>query len=176
MSDAHGPVSGAALQVQPHVGRLLGPVVEVSPGRYDVPWVAPVGTDEELFTVRTSHEGPYDLRLHVEPLTPAPLGVPRELDVAPGADRIQLHFPASDPPRPADVVVGYYTLASGRISVNILPERGGLPARMPLPTTLLGRLAVDRTWQGRGLGAALLAHALRVAVRNVKHAATCVNL
>ena len=75
---------------------------------------------------------------------------------------------------PADVVVGYYTLASGRISVNVLPERGGLPARMPLPTTLLGRLAVDRTWQGRGLGAALLAHALRVAVRNAESIASAV--
>ena len=35
---------------------------------------------------------------------------------------------------------------------------------MPLPTTLLGRLAVDRGWQGQGIGGVLLVHALRIAV------------
>jgi len=35
---------------------------------------------------------------------------------------------------------------------------------MPLPTTLLGRLAVDRSFQGQGLGELLLVHALRVTV------------
>ncbi len=74
----------------------------------------------------------------------------------------------------ADHVVGSFTLAAGRLSVSVLSERGGLPARMPLPTTLLARLAVDRTWQGRGLGAALLAHALRVAVRGADSIASAV--
>ena len=36
--------------------------------------------------------------------------------------------------------------------------------RMALPTTLLGRLAVDRGWQGQGIGGILLVHALRMAV------------
>ena len=35
---------------------------------------------------------------------------------------------------------------------------------MPLPTTLLARLAVDRGWQGQGIGGVLLVHALRIAV------------
>jgi hypothetical protein len=45
-------------------------------------------------------------------------------------------------------VFGYFTLAAGRISVSVFLEQGGLPAKMPLPTTLLGRLAVDKAWQG----------------------------
>lgn len=71
-------------------------------------------------------------------------------------------------------VVGYFTLAAGRLSVSVFPERGGLPAKMPLPTTLLGRLAVDKAWQGRGLGAALLAYALRVAVAGAESIASAV--
>ena len=71
-------------------------------------------------------------------------------------------------------VVGYFTLAAGRLAVSVLPERGGLPATMPLPTTLLGRLAVDTAWQGRGIGAALLAYALRVAVEGAKSIASAV--
>ena len=34
-------------------------------------------------------------------------------------------------------------------------------ARHPIPVMLLARLATDITWQGRGLGAALLADAMR---------------
>ena len=61
-------------------------------------------------------------------------------------------------------VAGYFTLAAGRLQVSVLPEPGRLPARMPLPTTLLARLAVDRSWQGKGIGGVLLVHALRIAV------------
>jgi ribosomal protein S18 acetylase RimI-like enzyme len=71
-------------------------------------------------------------------------------------------------------IVGYFTLAAGRLSVSVFPEGGGLPAKMPLPTTLLGRLAVDKAWQGRGLGAALLAYALRVAVAGAESIASAV--
>jgi GNAT superfamily N-acetyltransferase len=38
--------------------------------------------------------------------------------------------------------------------------RKGL-ARHPVPVMLLARLAVDHTWQGKGIGAALLLDALR---------------
>jgi len=71
-------------------------------------------------------------------------------------------------------VVGYFTLAAGRLSVSVLPEEGGVPAKMPLPTTLLGRLAVDKARQGRGIGAALLAHALSVAVAGAESIASAV--
>lgn len=59
-------------------------------------------------------------------------------------------------------VVGYYSLSTGSVQYDKAPERTrkGL-ARHPVPIILLARLAVDRTWQGRGLGAALLLDALR---------------
>lgn len=58
-------------------------------------------------------------------------------------------------------VIGYYTLASGAIPFLNLPEDVArkLP-KHPVPTVLLARLAVDRSAQGRGLGAALLVDAL----------------
>jgi predicted N-acetyltransferase YhbS len=71
-------------------------------------------------------------------------------------------------------VIGYFTLAAGRLSLSVFPERGGLPATMPLPSTLLGRLAVDTAWQGRGIGAALLAYALHVAVAGAESIASAV--
>src|SRR5438093_573183 len=36
-------------------------------------------------------------------------------------------------------IAGYFTLAAGRLTVNVIPEGQGFPAKMPLPTTLLGR-------------------------------------
>lgn len=65
---------------------------------------------------------------------------------------------------PEGRIAGYFTLAAGRLMVNVIPEGHGFPAKMALPTTLLGRLAVDQSYRGRGLGGALLIHALRIAV------------
>lgn len=63
-------------------------------------------------------------------------------------------------------VVGYHTLAVGDVSHGDAPERlaKGLP-RYPVPILLLARLAVDQTWQGRGLGAALVGDAMRRTLR-----------
>jgi len=60
-----------------------------------------------------------------------------------------------------DAVVGYYTLAVGHVSREEAPERltKGL-ARHPVPIMLLARLAVDRRWQGQGVGKALLRDAM----------------
>lgn len=60
------------------------------------------------------------------------------------------------------VIVGYHTLVVGEVAYDDAPERlaRGLP-RHPVPVLLLARLAVDQRWQGRGLGAALVADALR---------------
>lgn len=65
---------------------------------------------------------------------------------------------------PEGRIAGYFTLAAGRLLVSVIPEGHGFPAKMPLPCTLLGRLAVDRSYRGQGLGAALLIHALKTAV------------
>ncbi len=57
---------------------------------------------------------------------------------------------------------GYYTLASGSVSFQNLPEGATrkLP-KHPVPVVLLGRLAVDQEAQGQGLGRILLLDALR---------------
>ncbi len=60
-----------------------------------------------------------------------------------------------------DRLVGYYTLAAGSVSRDEVPKRiaQGL-GKYPVPVTLLARLAVDLTEQGRGLGRGLLKDAL----------------
>lgn len=57
-------------------------------------------------------------------------------------------------------VMGYYCLSSGALALNDAP--GGLKRNMPdpIPMAILGRLAVDQSWQGRGLGVALLRDAV----------------
>lgn len=59
-------------------------------------------------------------------------------------------------------VVGYYAISSHRVVHDPLPtaEAKGLP-RLDVPVVLIGRLAVDRSVQGQGLGALLLVDALR---------------
>jgi GNAT superfamily N-acetyltransferase len=58
-------------------------------------------------------------------------------------------------------VVGYYALAVGSVEEEDAPERvkKGL-AKHSIPIMLLARLAVDRHWQKRGIGAALLKDAM----------------
>ena len=58
-------------------------------------------------------------------------------------------------------VRGYYTIASGALPFEHVPEPSArkLP-RHPVPVILLARLAVDRTAQGQGLSEALLLDAL----------------
>lgn len=61
-------------------------------------------------------------------------------------------------------VVGYYALASGAIAVGASVGRFRRNMPDPIPVAVLGRLAIDRTQQGRGLGRALFRDcAMRVA-------------
>lgn len=59
-------------------------------------------------------------------------------------------------------VVGYYGLAPTSILPASLPRsiRTGQPPD-PVPCLLLGQLAADTAWAGKGVGSGLLAHALR---------------
>lgn len=59
-------------------------------------------------------------------------------------------------------VLGYYAVSNHRVSYDVVPpeQAKGLP-RVDVPVILLGRLAVDKTVQGQGLGALLLIDALR---------------
>ncbi len=61
-------------------------------------------------------------------------------------------------------VVGYYALASGAIAAASSVGRFRRNMPDPIPVAVLGRLAIDRSQQGRGLGRALFRDcALRVA-------------
>jgi GNAT superfamily N-acetyltransferase len=59
-------------------------------------------------------------------------------------------------------VAGYYTLTATSVALNALsPEIAKkLPKYPVVPAVLLGRLAVNRRYQGEGLGGVLLADAL----------------
>ncbi|MGH6948953.1 MAG: GNAT family N-acetyltransferase [Kiloniellales bacterium] len=58
-------------------------------------------------------------------------------------------------------VVGYYGLAPTAVVPAALPRsiRGGQPPD-PVPCLLLGQLATDQAWTGKGIGTGLLKHAL----------------
>ena len=60
-------------------------------------------------------------------------------------------------------IAGYYTLASASILLSDLPETLAkkLPRYPSVPAVRMGRLAVSDSFKGKGLGAALLADALR---------------
>ena len=67
-----------------------------------------------------------------------------------------------------NTVAGYYTLAAGSVPLTDLPE--SLSKRLPrypsVPVGRVGRLAIDQSFQGRKLGAALLADAALRALRS----------
>jgi GNAT superfamily N-acetyltransferase len=63
-------------------------------------------------------------------------------------------------PTGARRVIGFYALSMGQILNQ--EATGAMRRNMPrqIPAVILGRLAIDRNWQGRGLGAALLRDAV----------------
>jgi len=62
-----------------------------------------------------------------------------------------------------DVVVGYYALASGAVNGAAAPSRFRRDMPEPIPVAILGRLAVDQSFHGQGIGGALFRDgALRV--------------
>lgn len=67
-------------------------------------------------------------------------------------------------------VAGYYSLAAGAVSHR--EATGGVRRNMPdpIPVLVLGRLAVDREYQGQKLGAALLRDAVRRAASVAQNA------
>ena len=69
---------------------------------------------------------------------------------------------------PDGAIGGYYTLSATGVKLTEFPVdiTRKLPRYPLVPATLLGRLAVDQTYQGRGYGRFLLADALFRAVRS----------
>lgn len=58
-------------------------------------------------------------------------------------------------------VVAYYCLAAGSAALATAPGRVRRNMPDPIPVMVIGRLAVDRAWQGKHLGSGLLADAIR---------------
>lgn len=61
-------------------------------------------------------------------------------------------------------IAGYVTLSAAQIERAFLPKSQQRNRPDPVPATLLGQLAVDRTFQGQGHAASLLLFALRTAL------------
>lgn len=57
-------------------------------------------------------------------------------------------------------VVGYYALATGSVLRRQAPGKIKREMPEPIPVMVLGRLAVDLSWQGSGLGSGLLRDAV----------------
>lgn len=72
--------------------------------------------------------------------------------------RVFVATPGNNPQQAA----GFFTLSAGSVSCSSLPAALArkLP-RYPVPVALIGRLAVDKKFQGTGLGAILLADACK---------------
>ena len=60
-------------------------------------------------------------------------------------------------------VIGFVTVSVGQVEARALPSQLKLP-RHPAPMLRIGRLAVDRRAQGKGIGRDLLAFALHLAL------------
>lgn len=65
-------------------------------------------------------------------------------------------------------VVGYYTLAPHLVRRDETPPAAGRGAPEIIPAILLARLALDRSLHRQGLGAALLADALEIALEAIR--------
>jgi GNAT superfamily N-acetyltransferase len=77
-------------------------------------------------------------------------------DVRRNVARVFVATPENNPRQ----LAGFFTLSAGSVSCASLPasQAKKLP-RYPVPAALIGRLAVDKQFQGKGLGAILLADA-----------------
>ncbi len=69
-------------------------------------------------------------------------------------------------------VIAFYALAAGAIAHSVVPGRFRRNMPDPIPVVVLARLAVDRYYQGRGLGRALF----RDAAFRVAHAADAIGV
>jgi GNAT superfamily N-acetyltransferase len=67
----------------------------------------------------------------------------------------------------SNIVAGYYTFSAASLPLLDLPSETAkrLPRYPVVPAARIGRLAIDRRYRGRGLGAALLFDAITRAAR-----------
>ena len=71
-----------------------------------------------------------------------------------------------------DRVIGYYALAAGALATTEATTRFKRNMPDPIPVAILGRLAIDQSYQGQGLGTALL----KDCVLRVRQAASILGL
>ncbi len=62
-------------------------------------------------------------------------------------------------------IVGYVSLAAAQIERAYLPKPDRRNRPDPIPAILIGQLATDKAFQGRGIARSLLRHALAIIVR-----------
>ncbi|MFQ4145180.1 GNAT family N-acetyltransferase [Chlorogloeopsis sp. ULAP02] len=67
-------------------------------------------------------------------------------------------------PKNSQVILGYYTSSASVISTQTIPDelRGSFPKETP--ALLIGRIAVEQSMQGKGIGKRLLRHAFECAI------------
>jgi GNAT superfamily N-acetyltransferase len=77
-------------------------------------------------------------------------------------------------PQGTKQAAGYYALSNHHVTYEALPQdlAKGMP-RIDVPVVLLGRLAVDRSAQGKGLGETLLLDAMRRTSHIADHVGVC---
>lgn len=75
-------------------------------------------------------------------------------------------------------ILGYYSVSMAQVTFEELPEdlSKGIPRYYPVPALRIGKLAVDRSTQGMGLGGELLRDALMRALDLSSEIGTCVVL
>jgi GNAT superfamily N-acetyltransferase len=68
-------------------------------------------------------------------------------------------------PKATQNVIGFFSLSMGQILASEVV--GSMRRNMPnkIPAVVLGRLAIDVSWQGKGVGRALLAEVMRRSLR-----------
>jgi GNAT superfamily N-acetyltransferase len=62
--------------------------------------------------------------------------------------------------RAGQLVVGYYSIAAGSLLPGAATGRVRRNMPNPIPVVILGRLAIDRAWRGKGVGGDLLRDAV----------------
>ena len=66
-------------------------------------------------------------------------------------------------------VRGFYALAAGSVTHDLVVSKVKRNMPEPIPVIVLGRLAIDKNWQGKGLGYSLLQDALLRCQAAAKH-------
>lgn len=117
---------------------------------------APITSAHDGSTFRCKHDS-LNQWLRRRALANATTGATRTYVVCTGAQR----------------VVGYYALAAGSLSIDSAPARLRRNMPDPLPIVVLGRLAVDEAWSGRGIGSGLLKDAVMRSVQAAEIIGAC---